>query len=63
MAENKDFSVFLQNKKIPICVLDQKWHRLFAVKGKPEDVAASEQELNELLKKQGNLNNELRELK
>ena len=63
MAENKDFSVFLQNKKIPICVLDQKWHRLFAVKGKPEDVTACEQELNELLKKQGHLNNELRELK
>ncbi len=63
MAENKDFSVFLQNKKIPVCVLDQKWHRLFAVKGKPEDVAACEQELNELLKKQGHLNNELRELK
>ena len=63
MAENKDFSVFLQNKKIPVCVLDQKWHRLFAIKGKPENVAACEQELNELLKKQGQLHHELRDLK
>ena len=63
MAEDKDFRVFLQNKKIPVCVLDQKWHRLFAIKGKPENVAACEQELNELLKKQGHLNNEIRELR
>ena len=63
MAGDKDFRILLQNKKIPICVLDQKWHRLFAIKGKPDDVAACEQELNELLKKQGQLNNEIRELK
>lgn len=63
MAEEKDFRVFLENKKIPVCVLDQKWHRLFAIKGKPDTVVACEQELNELLKKQGHLNHELRELK
>ena len=63
MAEDKDFRVFLENKKIPVCVLDQKWHRLFAIKGKPDTVVSCEQELNELLKKQGHLNNELRELK
>ena len=63
MAEEKDFRVFLQNKKIPVCVLDQKWHRLFAVKGKPENVSECEQELDELLKKQGQLNHEVKELK
>lgn len=63
MSEEKDFRVFLQNKKISVCVLDQKWHRLFALKGKPDHVTACEQELNELLKKQGQLNNEIRELK
>lgn len=63
MAEDKDFRVFLKNKKIPICVLDQKWHRLFAIKGKPENIAACEQELNELLKKQGQMNHEIKELK
>lgn len=63
MADEKNFGVFLQDKKIPICVLDQKWHKLFAIKGKPDDIAACEQELNELLKKQGQLNHELKELK
>ena len=63
MSEEKDFRVFLQNKKIPICVLDQKWHRIFAIKGKPEKVTACEQELDELLKKQGQLNHEIKELK
>lgn len=63
MAENKDFRVFLKNKKIPICVLDQKWHRLFAIKGKPENIASGEQKLNELLKKQGQLHHELKDLK
>lgn len=63
MNEEKDFSVFLQNKKIPICTLDQKWHKLFALKGKPEDIAACEQELNEYLKKQGQMNQEIKDLK
>ncbi|MCI7131080.1 MAG: hypothetical protein MSA09_11150 [Lachnospiraceae bacterium] len=63
MAESKDFRVFLQNKKIPVCVLDQKWHRLFAIKGKPDNIVACEQELNELLKKQGQMNHEIKELK
>lgn len=63
MAENKDFSVFLQNKRIPVCILDQKWHKLFALKGKPDDVVECEQELNDLLKHQGQLNNEIKELK
>lgn len=63
MAESKDFHVFLQNKKIPVCVLDQKWHRLFAIKGKPENVAACEEELGDLLKKQGQLHHEIKDLK
>ena len=63
MRNEEDFRTAIQNKQVPLLVLDQKWHRLFAIKGKPENVAACEQELNELLKKQGHLNNEIRELK
>lgn len=63
MAEEKDFSVFLQNKRIPICTLDQKWHRLFALKGKPDEVVECEEELNELLKHQGKLNTDIKDLK
>lgn len=63
MAVDKDFGVFLIGKKIPVCVLDQKWHRLFALKGKPDKIVSCEQELNELLKKQGQYHHEIKELK
>jgi hypothetical protein len=63
MEQEKDFGTLLKGKKLPICVLDQKWHRLFALKGKPEDIEAQEQELNELVKKQGQINSEIRDLK
>lgn len=59
----KDFKEALQGKRIPICVLDQKWHRLFAVQGKPEDVLEKEKELNLLLQRQGKLNQDLKDLK
>lgn len=63
MAEEKDFRAFLQGKKLPVCVLDQKWHKLFAIKGKPENITAQEEELNDLIKRQGQINNEIKELK
>lgn len=63
MAEEKDFRAFLQGKKLPVCVLDQKWHKLFAIKGKPENITAQEEELNDLIRRQGQINNEIKELK
>ena len=44
-------------------ILDQKWHRLFAVHGKTEEIRAVEAKLNKLLSDQGKLNNRLKELK
>lgn len=63
MGEELDFASALKGKKVPILTLDQKWHRLFAIHGKPEEVKALESELNELLKRQGKLNNDLKDLK
>ena len=63
MGEELDFASALKGKKVPILTLDQKWHRLFAIHGKPEEVKALENELNELLKRQGKLNNDLKDLK
>lgn len=63
MTEEKDFRAFLQGKKLPICVLDQKWHKLFAIKGKPEHITVQEEVLSELVKRQGQLNHEVKELK
>lgn len=61
--DEQSFKEALSTAKIPILVLDQKWHRLFAISGKPDDIKDLEVELNELLAKQGKLNNELKELK
>lgn len=61
--EEKDFENALKDKKVPILVLDQKWHRLFALSGKPENVLTIESELNHLIERQGQLNNDLKDLK
>ncbi len=63
MANEKDFCTALSNKKIPILVLDQKWHRLFAIHGKTEIIKELESKLNALLARQGKLNSELKDLK
>ena len=63
MKEEKDFKAAIGQKKVPILVLDQKWHRLFALGGKPEPVLEVEAELNHLLEQQGQLNNGVKELK
>jgi hypothetical protein len=57
------FKAALKSVKVPVLVLDQKWHRLFAISGKPESVKVKEVELNELLQLQGKLNQEIKDLK
>lgn len=57
------FKAALKSVKVPVLVLDQKWHRLFAISGKPESVKNKEVELNELLQLQGKLNQEIKDLK
>ncbi len=61
--DDATFQNALTGVKVPILVLDQKWHRLFAISGKPDDVKALEVEVNELLALQGKLNEELKTLK
>lgn len=53
----------LKGREIPILVLDTRWHRLFPQGEKPVDIEALEERLNELLKKQGRLVNEIKDLK
>lgn len=60
MSNEDSFRQALKNKKVPILVLDQKWHRLFAVHGKPEEVRETEAEVNRLLARQGKLNTDLK---
>jgi hypothetical protein len=64
MSDNQEeFRKAIHNKKVPVLVLDQKWHRLFAIHGKPDRVTELETEINTLLARQGKLNAELKSLK
>mgnify|MGYP006916055472 CR=1 FL=1 len=59
----RDFSAALNKIKVPILILDQKWHRLFALGGKPDNVKTLEQEENNLIKREAELKKELKDLK
>ena len=61
--EKKAFTEALKKVKIPVLVLDQKWHRLFALHGKPDKVKELEEQLSETLARQGKLTQELKDLK
>lgn len=63
MKTEEEFRAALSNKNIPLLVLDQKWHRLFAIHGKTDEIKEKEAKVNELLAKQGRANTELKKLK
>lgn len=58
----QEFSEALQGKRIPILTLDNKWYRLLDEEAR-KSVAGLETQLNELLKRQGKLNTETRDIK
>lgn len=53
----------LNDKKIPILTLDHKWHRLFTQIESNSSIKDLEDELNVLLKKQGKINTETKDIK
>lgn len=53
----------LSGKKIPLLPLDNKWYKLMSGYTMTEQMVADEEEIKELLKKQGRLNTSLKELK
>lgn len=61
--DEKNFREALKKAHVPVLVLDQKWHRLFAISGKPDNIKALEVDVNELLAFQGKINEELKTLK
>jgi len=58
----QEFSEALQGKKIPILTLDNKWYRLLDEETR-RSVAGTEEQLNNLLKRQGKLNTEIKDIK
>lgn len=63
MKNTDEFRKALEHKKLPLLVLDQKWHRLFAIHGKTDEIRNTETELNNLLARQGKLNSDLKDYK
>ena len=61
--ENGEFVKALEDIKVPLLVLDEKWHHLFVGVGKSKEVTEWENKVNELLKLQGKLNQDLKDLK
>ena len=53
----------VHGKKLPILVLDERWYKLFPGGVKPEEVKTLEKKCNELLKEQGKLVNEIKDLR
>ncbi|SER51117.1 hypothetical protein [Lachnobacterium bovis] len=63
MKNEEEFKKALRNKEVPLLVIDQKWHRLFAIHGKTQQIVNLENNVNDLLKKQANLKKNHKNLK
>ena len=57
------FKPALSKIRLPILTLDNKWHRLFTQANETKEIKALEKKLNELLKLQGKVNTEEKQLK
>ena len=53
----------LSSRKVPVATLDNKWHKLFLKVDKTGEITEAEERLNELLRKQGKINNEAKKIK
>jgi hypothetical protein len=58
-----DFHSVVKNKKLPILTLDVRWHELFPDIEKTFEIKELEQKVNNLLKKQGKLVNDIKDMK
>ncbi len=61
-GQRETFIRALQGKKIPILTLDNKWYQLLDEENR-RSLSGLEEQLNTLLKQQGKLNNEVKEIK
>lgn len=62
-ASTEKFNNAIGSVKIPILILDNKWHRLFGKMNPTDEIKELEKQLGELLKRQGKLVNENKDLK
>ncbi len=58
-----DFNKIVKDRKLPILVLDNRWHELFSADQKTPAMKELERKLNNLLKQQGKLVNDIKDMK
>ncbi len=58
-----DFTKIVRDKKLPILTLDSRWHEIFAEDLKTPAIKDLEQKVNNLLKRQGKLVNDIKDMK
>ncbi len=61
--DNERLKRAIASKNIPVVTLDNKWHKIWTMIEKPNDVKKQEKELNELLRRQGKINTESKDIK
>ena len=61
--KGEKFQSALLGKDVPTLTLDNKWHKLINEVGKTKEIEKLELKLNELVKEQGRITNELKDLK
>ncbi len=62
-AKKINFDQIVKDKKLPILTLDSRWHELFPDDRKTSEIIILEQRVNALLKKQGKLVNDIKDMK
>ena len=60
---DEELVALLKDRKVPILILDAKWHQLFPPDKKPAVIRQLEENVESLMKEQGKLVNELKDLK
>lgn len=58
-----DLKSIVKNKKLPILTLDTRWHELFPEDVKTPEIKELEQRVNQHLKRQGKLVNDIKDMK
>ncbi len=61
--KNVDFGKIVKNKKLPILTIDNRWHELFVEEYKTPEIKDLENKINNLLKQQGKMVHDIKDMK
>lgn len=61
--KEEEYKAALNGKKIPILTLDNKWHQLFTQTERTRQIEVLSEKLNELVREQGRVHNEIKDIR